>query len=131
MQRLAQQTARQHRMNVGQLQGLDLLEHGHAVDLATLQQAERVYSLRIGQCLHAVELANQLDEPGRQLLRPPIRFEQRLQRVIEVTSAMRPATDVHELVGQGYFVVDLLAVAHQHTALARADVQTLRGLGAA
>jgi hypothetical protein len=33
----------------------------------------------------------------RQLLRPALVLGQRLQRVVEVTPAMRPATQVHEL----------------------------------
>lgn len=118
-------------MNIGQQQGLDLLQHRHTVGLTALQQRIHIQPLFFGQCLHAVERADQRDESGRQLLRPPVRFGQRLQRVIEVTSAMRPTPNVHELVGQGDFVVDLVAVAHQHAALAHADVQTLRRFGAA
>ena len=96
-----------------------------------MQQRIRIQPLLFGQGLHAVELADQRDEPGRQLLSPPVGFGQGLQRVIEVTPAMCPTPDLHELVRQGDLVVDLVAVGHQHAALARTDVQKLRRLCAA
>jgi hypothetical protein len=96
VQRLAQQAARQHAVQVLQRQGLDLLEHRRAEQPALLLQRLRVQLVAAGLGLDLVQRSDELDEARRQLIGPAPVLGQRLQRVMEVPPAMRPAAQVHE-----------------------------------
>jgi len=110
-------------VQVLQRQGLDLLEHRRAVQPSLLLQRLRVQPVAAGVGLELVRTADQLDEARRQLLRPPLVLGQRLQRIVEVPTTVRPATQVHKPMLLGNGCVRLVAVAHQHAAGPHALVQ--------
>ncbi len=123
VQRLAEQAAGQHAVQVPQQQGLDLGEHLSAAVLTQLLQRVGIELIpaRIG--LEVVQLADEIDEASRQLVRAALVLRQRLQRLVEAPAAMGPTPEVHELVRLGDGVVRLIAVRHQHAAFAHALVQ--------
>ena len=93
-------------MQVGHEQGLYFAQDGHAVRLALQLQGLRVKPGLPGQRLGVVQPGNQRNKTCWHLIRSTSVLRQRLQRVIKVTSAMRPATQMNKLMSVGNRVVE-------------------------
>lgn len=83
VQCLAQQALRQHAVQVGQQQRLNVGQHRDAVLLAPAPEFSRVDAVAPGQRLDVVRLAYERDEARREPVRPALVLRQGLQRFNE------------------------------------------------
>jgi hypothetical protein len=69
-----------------------------------------------GSCLNGKQLADQANEFAHRMIATALYLREVLFGLNQVTSRVRPASEVHQLVCSGDFVVRLVAVAHQYRA---------------